>query len=70
MADRVSAIQSTGIFRSDTDSRAEVVLLEEANAAVALETRPGAVAGTMAHKDHNQRWTNQNARRSWIYRGI
>ena len=63
MADRVSAIYYE-IFPSDLNSRAEVVLPEEVNAAVALETHPGAVAGTMAHRDRSQRWTNQNARRS------
>jgi len=66
MADRVSAIWSTEMFPSNSDSRAEVVRPEEVNVAVALETHPGAVAGTMAHRDLSQRWTNQNARRSWI----
>jgi hypothetical protein len=65
MADRVSAIYSTEKFRSDSNSRAEVVRLE-VNAAAALETRPGAVADTMARRGHSRRWTNRNARRSWI----
>ena len=69
MADRVSAISSTEeVFPSESRSRAEVVHPEVVNAAVALETHPGAVAGTMARRDHSQRWTNQNARRSWISR--
>ena len=64
MADRVSPTSSTEeISPSDSRSRAEVVR-EVVNAAVALETHPEAVAGTMARRDHNQRWTNQNARRS------
>ena len=63
MTDRVSAIYSTEVFPPDFGPRAEAVRPEEVNA-VALETPPGAVAGTMVHRDHNQPWTNRNVRRS------